>query len=771
MFERKARKSRWPVVAAVALTVGVVGVFGFIGYGFVTIGERTETQLAADAKAAYDAGKFGEAAETYRKVGDEYPGSANVDEYYFLAALSDARAAADSVTAREEPAPSRAKLAEFLAVYADSPYARPDVTFGTDVAALGRKVADNFADHGTDRLAKFRTDRTKPESLEAAERAAADGPPLLASLETFRGKDTPGFDDLRKKFDAVADAARKERDRLAVLAPFRTLADDPTDEAIETAEAKFRQTGLANDAEAKAIIAHAKERLRQLIGAVPDARAATRVPADLTPPVLFVAAPLGSPDPRVAPDAVPDVVFAVARGVLYALDADSGRPLWGHPRRRPDRRPARRRPAGPGDRFGRRAGVGAGRRRGERPAGGLAARVARTGEPVWYQPLDAPLAGRPAVVGRRVYVPLADPLGTVEEFQLTTGMRVGHLAIRQPVGGGLAALSGLQSGSGFLFVPADARRVFVFEVGREGDDGTREPPRCVRVIATGHPRDSLRGEPVLVSPPAGDGPRYLILPQTDGPAAMKLRCFTLPSPTEMAVEGGPEADGTGPVAPVAEVTIPGWSWFPPAADGERVVAATDAGAVAVFGVNQAGNADKGVVRAPRPRPGDRPDRRRERGEPGAGGGRGRGLGVGRRRRPTDPAADRRQPGRRPPGRAGRAERNRRRADPPGTGPGRIGAGGRGHESRLGGRAGDPRSTCTHRTNPLAAAIGGGRGRGPDSASGPAGRGSGRGRRGVRRADGRAGTRPPSRPCWRPRSVTRSRRRWSPGRRTGRRSGC
>ena len=598
VFERRTTgRRRWPKLLLAVLLFGVGGLVTFIGVGALTIGQRTETALAAEAKEAYEKGKYQAAAELYQKAATSFPLSPSRDEYEFFAALADARAAADGVLTREDPSAARAKLDGFLTAFGDSPYARPDVTYGGDVAQLGRKVADALADFGAGRVAQFRADRNKNEPLDVAEKAAADGTPLLAGLEKFRGKDSPGFDDQRKKFADVAAAVRKERDRLAILAPFRGLADDPTDESIEEAEAKFRQTGLSDDAEAKSLVALAKEALRKLIRATAAGKKPVRPPADLNPPVLFAAAPLGSPEPRPSPDFVPDVVFAAARGVLYALDAESGKPLWGT-----------RVGGGPtGDprlndvpvRFAASEGgpewvLVPSESNGQR---GVAAHVARTGEVVWYQPLDAPLAGRPAVVGRRAYIPLADPHGTVVEIQLSTGSVVNQVPIRQHIGAGLVGSPGSHPGSGYLFVPADARRVFVFEVGKEAADGTREPPRLIRIVSTEHPRESLRGEPLLVTPPVGDGPRYLILPQTDGPEKMKLRCFPLPADLT-----GPWADGNTAAVPAAEVEVKGWSWYPPATDGEHVVAATDAGSVAVFGVNQVGNTDKPLFSVPAPAP-------------------------------------------------------------------------------------------------------------------------------------------------------------------------
>src|SRR5438309_1291091 len=80
------------------------------------------------------------------------------------------------------------------------------------------------------------------------------------------------------------------------------------------------------------------------------------------------------------------------------------------------------------------------------------------------------------------------------------------------------------------------RRPFVFELGREDAKGRRMDPVLVRVMQTDHPRDSLRGEPVLVIPADAEGPRFMILSQADGPAAMKLRAFPLPPPERMATD-------------------------------------------------------------------------------------------------------------------------------------------------------------------------------------------------------------------------------------------
>jgi hypothetical protein len=64
----------------------------------------------------------------------------------------------------------------------------------------------------------------------------------------------------------------------------------------------------------------------------------------------------------------------------------------------------------------------------------------------------------------------------------------------------------------------------------------------------------------------------------DGLDAMKLRAFRLlDRPSQSAAQ--------------AEVRLPGWSWFPPYHDPEKIVLVTDTGAVGLFGIHGAGTSD------------------------------------------------------------------------------------------------------------------------------------------------------------------------------------
>lgn len=594
VFVRRKRRSPWRGVILTGLLLGIVGAIGATGIWLLRVNAITESRDADEAKASYESGNFPAAANRFEALATQFPGSPNAERYRFFAALAAARGAIDAPTSKDDPQPGAAKLAEFLTAHGSSPLAQAGSGFGSDIVDAGRKLADNLADFAGNRLkeyraaaanpAAYRPDQVSTENLSAAEAAESQGTSLLPTLDRYREADGPGLDDQRKRFADLARDFARERDRLAVLAPIRLLPDDPTDDRIESAILAIRAAGLEKDAQAEAIVAAAKRRLVELIGFTASVAKPTAAPSVLVNPLLFAPPIAGSPEPKAPVDAFPEVAFVVARGVLYGLDAHSGSLLWGtriasvvadlRTADVPVRVPAS--DGGPdwvlvaSDLDG-------------RP--GLTARNARTGTAVWHQSFEAGFAGRPVVVGRRAYVPLADPLGTVVEIQIATGARLGAIQIRQPLGSGIVGVPGPTAGGGFLFVAADARRVFVFEVGREADDG-REPPRLARVIATGHPRDSLRGEPLVIG---SEEARFLVLPLANGPGQMVLKSLALPAFAELIAD---PAGTTQPADRTSDVTVPGWNWFPPACDGERLVLASDAGAFVAFGVNQAGNLDR-----------------------------------------------------------------------------------------------------------------------------------------------------------------------------------
>ncbi|MCZ2341178.1 MAG: PQQ-binding-like beta-propeller repeat protein [Bacteroidales bacterium] len=597
---RRRRKNPWPK----RILFGFVGLFlTLLGAGaflWIQYTAKAEERAAQEAESSYMAGNFGTSSRQYQTLVMDYPSSTLSEKYKFFAALAETRSHVESVVTRQHPEEPLAQLQAFLAEFGNSPFAQPGSGFGSDIITTGRKLIDALADHAGDRLKASRAESrqmgadwaahleqcrkrgTPNADFLAAEQTLAAGEALIPTLDRFREKEGLSFDDQRKNLAEVRSELDAERRRETALAPWRDLPAEPTDLRIESLERAMRTAGLSDDPEAKQIILWAQQELRKRIVGIAGYRRAEPPPRETTSPVLFSAPVLGYPKPERTDGTTTDVVFAVARGVLYALDAATGERLWGT---RIGEVFADRREADLPVRFtladGRTDWVLVASFVDGQPA--LTARDARTGQPIWYQPLDARLAGRPLILGRRVYVPLADSVGTVIAIQIATGDRLATLTIRQRIGGSLVGALGTAPGIYHLWVPGDARRVFAFAVGAESEDGTPLPPRLIRDLQTGHPRDSLTGTVLLTGRQADGTSRFLILTQADGQKAMKVRCFAL--------------DGGDP-PPSADVAVAGWSSFPAVTNGERVVIASDAGTYAVLGVNQAGNQDRPIFALP-----------------------------------------------------------------------------------------------------------------------------------------------------------------------------
>ena len=281
-------------------------------------------------------------------------------------------------------------------------------------------------------------------------------------------------------------------------------------------------------------------------------------PPEEAAPALLMCPRLDQPDIKAAP--VNQVVFALARGVLYALNDADGRLLW-FTRVGIDTSelPVRLRPSET-DKEELVLVLSS-------DTNTLCARNVRDGAPRWHVELGQPCLGRPLVVQQgnlqRVYLSLVD--GKILEIEIVTGMLLGEYRLGLPLRVGGAQ----QPGSSLLYFPADRGYVYVIDFLAR---------KCLTILHSGHPSGSLRGEPIVVADPnRQDLPRYLILSQADGLEAMKVRAFPLPATSNATV--------------LKEELIQGWSWFPAYCDGEKIIVATDAGVLGLIGINQYRNQD------------------------------------------------------------------------------------------------------------------------------------------------------------------------------------
>ncbi|MCI0700716.1 MAG: PQQ-binding-like beta-propeller repeat protein, partial [Planctomycetia bacterium] len=595
------------ILAGMGIAIVAMVIFGAIYY--LRSEGINEEKLAKQAEEEYTTGQYAVSAKTYEKLAADYPSSKNVEKYKFFADLSGMQVVVRSVTNRENYDAAVTRLNSFIAAHKDSSFAKPTTGFGRDVLEAGKKLGEDIAAFAEARLQAFQADRTKSGELKRADDAIVVGRKLIEQLDPFRAADDPPLEKLKEAFNNTEKGVKRERDRTIAIDRAREQLEHPTDAIIQSVEAELAAAGFLDDSEAQSLIAVAKGKLRDLVK-YEDDRDNPKQPPTTAASLLFVT-PIGKPklSERTAADPPAAVFLCVARGVLYALDEDTGSLLWAT-RVGPDVTdpPAVARvelEGGLTDLAVVTSNVGG------VPA--VSAHDLKKGTIRWYQPLmvpainpkdppvPAPAAGQAVVVGTRVFVPVRDALGTVYEFDLTTGARIGRIRLGQPVGPGAV----LRPGTGLLYVVADARRIYLIDVGGKDGDGNRVNPSCVQVIATGHLAGTLRVPPLFIGP-EGTSPaeRWMLLVQSDGPQGMKFRAFAV---GEITPPVAGSAVTETPAVPAVAFPVPGWIHFPPVTDGERLAIATDTGQFRIYGINQPGNLDKPIFPLPSltmPKPAD-----------------------------------------------------------------------------------------------------------------------------------------------------------------------
>lgn len=574
-------------VALLAVVGLSIGLFQAITGG----GKKEEEEMATKAKAAFDEGKYTDAGKQYDEIIKDHPESTARPRYEFYSKLAALHVTARSAGVRADPAAAIAAFTEFHNTYKDNPLAEPKGDgAGKSVWDAGLGVVEAVAGHAQDKLTAFKGNRSKPEDLDAVEKLLKTGDELVAKVTPFKAAGAAPVEPLVEKLNQAKAEVGAERRRQQAFTEIRERLLDPTHDNIEIAR-KLIEANAPGDPEAGTLIKKAEAEFLKRITYAADPADPKTPPSAATPSLLFVSA-IGAtkPRPKDAAGTDPAVFLAVARGVLYAIDEETGNQLWtarvGEDVRHPPVVATVELDGAPTE-----LAVVATQLGGEP---GLAGIALKTGKVRWYQTLLARAAGPAAVVGTRAFVPLADPLGTITEVNLLTGARVGKIALGQRIGPGVA----VRAGTGMLYVVAESRRVFVIDVGRKPDEPDRLPPKCVQVFLTGHFDGTVPVPPVVLDPDgAGAGGGWMVLVQGQGSRESRLRAFALPPPPA-------STDGPAEITPVAdaELTLRGWPRFAPMSDGERLAVATDFPQVVFTGVNQPGNSDKALFALPSPVP-------------------------------------------------------------------------------------------------------------------------------------------------------------------------
>jgi outer membrane protein assembly factor BamB len=524
-------------------TLIVAGSIGGIIYTLVRAYAHDEQARRTAAEQDYARGAFRSAANAYHELADKHGRSEHAAEYRLLADLSDLREAASPPIA--DPGAALARAQSFTKKYdALDPKLK---SYRDDVSRAITAVAETYADSAAAAAARVDEAARVPDLIRGGREA-------LDLLRRYPPKDSarlPALDERLGDAAVVADRARDKARSVDEVLKLLAVKRPDLDAARRLAQ---RQQVLDEPAVRQALHSAEEQSVREVTYQRLERPAQPAGPGT-GPPVLLLETATGHGAPPT------EVVFAVARGLLYALDARDGRRLWAC-----------------------RVGLDSP----ELPARiaataddpdlilvatsdppGLTARDVRTGVALWHQPLEAPCLGRPVADGRgRVFVPTSGPAGMVYDVDARNGLFHGRFETRQT----LAAGGAFDALTRRFYVPAHGASVFVFQYGEAS-------PRCEGLLPTGHPAGSLRGEPIVVSADEGlDVPRYLVLGQADGLDAMTLHAFRLrDTPTESPVD--------------ARARLPGWSWFPPYHDPETIALVTDAGAIGLFGIQQKGDDD------------------------------------------------------------------------------------------------------------------------------------------------------------------------------------
>lgn len=546
-------RSRWLIVA-VLLLIG--GVAAYVVSQMMTEAGEREKQMVKAARELYGKREYVTAQKAYADLAKDYPESSAWPEYEFFRDLCAVRAQVGDLTIPpEEP------LEKLRKVTVD--HKEVALRYKPDIWDTYMTLLERFMQIASDRAGPLEAytkvfQKLAPQAFDQVQQDLEKIKQVYEEAQKFNPGAVPLPERLKEDDQKVgeilakAQAVRKAEEDLENFGP-------PTIPKVREKRAELAANGLSQIPRLERKLAELE---RQAVKVAYHPR--TNPPASDRVPALL-AAPAKPP--------AGNVVFAQARGILYALTEKDGHLVWATrvgvdapflpvrlPATQADRKDVLILSA---------------------DSNTLTARNVLTGENRWHHHLGKPAVGPPMILGNRAYIPTSDGhKGWIQEIEILGGHLIGEFELSVPLSVGGA----IQQGTHLLFQPADEGYVFVLDINPR----TASDKRWLATLPTGHSSRSLLTRPLLINTetaseatPAGSLPGYLVLAQSTGLDAMKLRAFPLPLPKD--VRSYP---------PVAEQSLRGWSYFKLHGDPEKIVVATDRGILGLFGVNQPRNNDK-----------------------------------------------------------------------------------------------------------------------------------------------------------------------------------
>ena len=571
------KKRRYVVIVTLILVI-----FGGGGLSVLKLKQYLDgapDRLYKQATDDYAKGNYEPARKMFQKIVDDYPKNQHAGEAHFFAELCALRATVSSVTTRSDPESAENALDHFLARIASpelADYASP-AHYALDIHDTILKLMDDVVGKAKDVF--------NQDSPEESEKWLGHAERLGLVVDKYR-EEGVGRENVYKQIEELKTTLTTAHERSHYLAHIRERLTNADDDMIEKVRLELIEKKFDGDPAFQKLLQDADKKIQDL---VEYRKFSPPIKPNLNIRERPVTSMLFAPRldnfngrPRNG-GGLPNVYFAIVRGVLYAMDEDDGHILWAT-----------------------RVGIDSEQLPFQIPASELhpdlvvviaqsktgwtlTARVAQNGQPLWQQALPTTTLGAPLLVGQRIFVPLAekptdpgekrthDQIGVVWEIEIASGAVLGKICLGRPLG--TAPI--LRPHTGQIFLPAEAKVVYVFDVLKMEPDGSRSDPYLLGILSTGHAAGSLRGVPIITSE-EGDTPGFLIVPQTNSLETMTLQAFALAAPDQ-------------PPAIIKErstnIAIEGWSWYSPFCDGEKLAVVTDRGLFGLFGIQQAGNQD------------------------------------------------------------------------------------------------------------------------------------------------------------------------------------
>ena len=498
------------------------------GVLYWALNRRTGDETFKMAEDFYRSGSYTKAIAQYTKFLEDFPSHDSVSLARVKRGLARLRQTTDHATDWPKSLEvANEVLVEIAGEEAFHTEARPELV------AMLPKIAQGLADRARADLNATLTDKSEEalalvnKYVPASSRPATKLTDIQALLALTRREIASGveLDDAIKDMNQAVEekeTAKAYKIRSALLQKYPRLVDN---ERLEEAVRAVSQAELS------------------LVKTVEKKQPAQE--SEPSPSMLATVALACRRSDAPAPGAEGHVIFVLAPGAAYGLDAAEGKVLW---RRPVGFHAGGRSPNFPPTPISNKAGSDAIMVDTERHE---VLRVdAATGSPRWRHPVGERFDAYPVVADDRLLV--ATRSGRLVWIDLATGSSPGYIQLPQELRVGPT----VDFHRSNMYQLAEHSNLFVLSLA----DGEAK-----QVVYLGHSPGSVTVSPVVVN-------RYLIVAENDGVEHATLRVLSLEA----------EEDHQAPVRLVQNVRLKGHVDAPPQVSGVRMLVATDQGQLYVF---------------------------------------------------------------------------------------------------------------------------------------------------------------------------------------------